>query len=128
MKLVYLMPVIMLIMTGCNQTKTTQVNKPKERNYFNKAYDHGCSTQEGIYKKNIRRYVKDASYQDGWNEGYFHCGEKIKGKEYGFDEQAYKDGYLSAYKGKSIIKYRNESYRKSWKKGYEYYKSHPIKN
>ena len=124
---------IFLFLTGCSNTSSlyntehVRSTKPQtERNYYSKGYEHGCSSKTGEYKKNIRRYVKNETYRNGWNEGNFHCGEKL-GKKYPFDEDAYKDGYLSAMYGKAIIKYRNESYRQSWKVGYNYYKKHPKK-
>lgn len=109
----------LLIFTGCVK------NKPKvqeKRNHYNKAYSHGCSSKNSIYKKNVKRYVKDDSYRNGWNDGYYHCGEK---KDiYTFDKSAYDDGYKSALYKKPIIKYRHDSYRYSWKKGYDnYYKN-----
>jgi len=119
MKYIYLI-ISMLIISGCSneQPKITKNNTTDKRNYYMKAYSHGCSTKKGTYKKNQKRYRENQTYLEGWNEGYNNCG-RVSNRSY--SSQGFQDGYHTAKTGKVTIRRRDSDYKKEFKKGYYYY-------
>lgn len=76
------LPAAVAFITGCaHQTPVPDVAKPPVNlsGYsapFREGFSDGCETARGHRKRNEARYVEDAQYGRGWDDGRAICARK----------------------------------------------------
>ncbi len=109
------------------KSTTPTQNKSKDPNY-QRGYQHGCNTSQGLGERDEKSYLGSKAYRAGWTEGRNGCKQAEKtteksrkrSKESQNFDQGYFDGCDTAtqyYKRDQHQYERSASYRRGWNRG-----------
>ncbi|BAU72519.1 lipoprotein, putative [Metapseudomonas furukawaii] len=87
-----------LLMAGCASTRDTLLAQGYPMAFVD-GFEAGCSSGRqaagvitGEFRKDVPRYLKDATYAEGWSDGFRQCQAQVQSEERRHHEARLQDG------------------------------------